>query len=105
RRDRSCEQQRAAWCTVERPFGSEPFGIAVFDHPANVNYPSSWRVDEQGLINPNLSAQGDWKLAAKQTQTFRYRLLVYRGSAKREQVAKRFETFRSASGRGAETRP
>jgi hypothetical protein len=78
---------------VERPFGSETFGIALFDHPANTNHPSGWRADEQGLINPNLSALGDWKLPAKKTQRFRYQLLVYRGSATREQLAKRFETF------------
>ena len=29
-RGRECEQQRAAWCNVERPFGSDTFGIAVF---------------------------------------------------------------------------
>jgi putative heme-binding domain-containing protein len=92
-RNRECEQQRAAWCNVERPFGNETFGIAVFDHPANPNHPSGWRADEQGLINPNVSALGDWTLAANQTQRFRYRLLVYRGSATREQLAWRFETF------------
>jgi methane monooxygenase PmoA-like len=92
-RDRQCEQQRAAWCNVERPFGSEIFGIAVFDHPANPNHPSPWRADEQGLINPNVSALGDWMLPANQSQRFRYRLLVYRGAATRDQLAKRFETF------------
>jgi len=97
-RDRQCEQQRAAWCNVERPFGGEIFGIAVFDHPTNPNHPSGWRADEQGLINPNVSALGDWKLPAKQTRRFRYRLLVYRGSATREQLGKRFETFASNPG-------
>jgi hypothetical protein len=92
---RECEQQRAAWCNVERPFGSETFGIAVFDHPGNPNHPSGWRADEQGLINPNVSALGDWTLTAKQTQRFRYRLLVYRGSATREQLATRFESLRN----------
>ena len=90
-RGRECEQQRAAWCNVEHPFGGETFGIAVFDHPANPNHPSSWRVDEQGLINPNISALADWTLAANQTQQFRYRLLVYRGSATREQLENRFK--------------
>jgi len=98
-RGRACEQQRAAWCNVERPFGSDTFGIAVFDHPANPNYPSGWRVDEQGLINPNVSFLADWKLPAKQTQRFRYRLLVCRGSETREQLTARFENFRNASGR------
>jgi hypothetical protein len=92
-RGRECEQQRAAWCNVERPFGSETFGIAVFDHPANPNHPTGWRVDEQGLINPNVSALGDWTLAPNQTQRFRYRLLVYRDSAAREPLAAGFERF------------
>jgi hypothetical protein len=92
-RGRECEQQRAAWCNVERPFGSDTFGIALFDHPTNPNHPPGWRVDEQGLINPNISALGDWTLPANQTRNFRYRLLLYRGPATREQLAARFESF------------
>jgi hypothetical protein len=92
-RDRQCEQQRAAWCNVERPFESDTFGIAVFDHPKNPNHPSGWRADEQGLINPNVSFLADWTLPAKQTQRFRYRLLLYHGSATREQLGNRFKTF------------
>jgi hypothetical protein len=91
-RGRECEQKRAAWCNVERPFGNETFGIAVFDHPGNPNHPSGWRADEQGLINPNVSAL-DWTLAAKQIQRFRYRLLVYCGSTMHEQLATRFKSF------------
>jgi putative heme-binding domain-containing protein len=96
-RDRQCEQQRAAWCNVERPFGDETFGIAIFDHPANPNHPVGWRADEQGLINPNVSFSGDWTLAAHQTKQFRYRILVYRGSATSEQLEKRFKAFGSAA--------
>jgi putative heme-binding domain-containing protein len=92
-RGRECEQQRAAWCNIERPFGEEVFGIAVFDHPLNPNHPSGWRVDEQGLINPNVSSLGDWTLSAKKTQSFHYRLWVYRGSATTKQLAARFVTF------------
>jgi hypothetical protein len=95
-RDRQCEQQRAAWCNVERPFGNDDqvFGIAIFDHPNNPNHPPGWRADEQGLVNPNVSALADWTLPAKQSQLFRYRLLVYRGSATREQLEERFASFR-----------
>jgi hypothetical protein len=92
-RGRECEQQRAAWCNVERPFGNQTFGIAVFDHPANANHPPGWRADEQGLINPNISALADWTLSASQTRQFRYRLLVYRGSATLDQLAQRFQHF------------
>ena len=92
-RDRACEQQRAAWCNVERPFGDDTFGIAVFDHPSNANHPPAWRADEQGLINPNVSGLADWSIPAKSERLFRYRLLVYRGSATREQLTARFNTF------------
>jgi hypothetical protein len=85
-RNRDCEQKRAAWCNVERSFGNETFGIAVLDHPTNPNHPSGWRVDEQGLINPNVAALSDWSLTASQSRQFRYRLVVYRGSATRAQL-------------------
>jgi putative heme-binding domain-containing protein len=94
-RNRACEQKRAAWCNVERPFGDDLFGIAIFDHPSNANHPPGWRADEQGLINPNVSALGDWSIPAKQERLFRHRLVVYRGSATREQLAGRFEKFGS----------
>jgi hypothetical protein len=92
-RGRQCEQQRAAWCNVERPFGNETFGIALFDHPGNANHPSGWRADEQGLINPNISALADWSIPARQERVFRYRMLVYRGSATPEALARRFAAF------------
>jgi putative heme-binding domain-containing protein len=104
-RDRQCEQQRAAWCNVERPFDGAVFGIAVFDHPANANHPSGWRADEQGLINPNVSALGDWTLPARQTRRFNYRLLIYRGPATKEQLRKEFDVFASGSDSASRSRP
>ena len=98
RRGRDCEQQQAAWCNVERPFGNEVYGIAVFDHPANPNHPSGWRADEQGLINPNVSATADWTLASQESRQFRYRLVIYRGAATREQLSERFDRYRSSNG-------
>jgi putative heme-binding domain-containing protein len=92
-RNRACEQKRAAWCNVERPFGDDTFGVVIFDHPTNPNHPSGWRADEQGLINPNVSFLGDWSLPAKQERLFRYRLVVYRGAATSEQLTQRFSTF------------
>jgi hypothetical protein len=77
-RGRECEQQRAAWCNVERPFGTETFGVAVFDHPTNPNHPCGWRADDQGLINPNVSALGDWTLSGEANAALPYRLLIYR---------------------------
>lgn len=92
-RNRACEQQRAQWCNVERPIGNDIFGIAIFDHPTNPNHPPGWRADEQGLINPNVSALSDWTIPAGQERKFRYRLAVYHGTATREKLQAKFDEF------------
>ena len=92
-RDRQCEQQRAEWCNVERPFGEEIYGIAIFDHPRNSPHPPGWRADEQGLINPNVSSLSDWSIPAGQERVFRYQLLVYHNTATREQLQARYRNF------------
>jgi hypothetical protein len=83
---------------VERPFGDETFGIALFDHPKNVNHPAGWRVDEQGLINPAVSLQGDWSLAAGKERGFRYGILIYRGPGRAETLERQFKAFADAAG-------
>ena len=98
-RGRACEKQRAAWCDVERPFEHGIFGMAVFDHPANANHPPAWRVDEQGLINPSLTSVTGWTLAPRALRQFRYRIVVYQGSATRESLQKAFDDFARDAGR------
>jgi putative heme-binding domain-containing protein len=95
---RACDQQRAAWCLVERPFGETIFGIAVFDHPANANYPTGWRVDEQGLINPAISLRRDWTIPAGKERCFRYGILVYRGPGQPDALNRHFRTFAATPG-------
>jgi putative heme-binding domain-containing protein len=98
-RNRQCEQQRAEWCNVERPFGEDIYGIAIFDHPSNSPHPPGWRADEQGLVNPNVSALSAWSIPAGKEQVFRYQLLVYRNTATREQLQARYQNF--ATGRSS----
>ena len=92
---RAGEQRRAAWCTVERPFENETYGVAIFDHPTNINHPPAWRVDEQGLINPNVSGLADWSLSKGESRQFHYRMLIYRGVANKDELERRFRDFSS----------
>jgi hypothetical protein len=96
-RGRECEQKRAAWCTTERPFGDTIFGIAVLDHPTNAVHPPGWRVDEQGLINPNVSSVSDWKIPAGEQRRFRHRLLIYRNAARSEWLKEEFSKYSNDS--------
>jgi hypothetical protein len=92
-RGRACEKQRAAWCNVERPFNNTTHGIAVFDHPRNANHPPAWRVDEQGLINPCVTSVTSWTLPANSAREYRYRILIYKGSASAESLTRAFDQF------------
>jgi hypothetical protein len=81
-------EARAAWCDVSAPFDGAPawtadnllasawHGVAILDHPRNLGYPSAWRVDGHGLINPCPSLLGDWTVDGA-GQVFRYRLVVH----------------------------
>jgi hypothetical protein len=86
-------EKRAAWCDVTAPYdGSRAWtaddklagtwhGIALFDHPQNPTYPTPWRVDGHGLINPSPSLAGDWSIAEGEETSFVYRLVVHAGRA------------------------
>src|SRR5207237_6580449 len=81
-------ETRAAGCDLSAPFDGSPtwtaedklagawYGVTVFDHPQNPTYPSPWRVDNQGLINPSPSLAGDWSIADGEEASFVYRLVV-----------------------------
>jgi hypothetical protein len=92
------DQKRAAWCTVERPFGDSVYGIAVFDHPDNPNHPAGWRVDQQGLINPAVSFFGDWSLQAGKERVFRYGILIYQGPGQAEALDREYKAFAGRRG-------
>ena len=91
---RDCEKQRARWCNVERPFGKEIHGIAILDHPQNANHPPAWRVDVQGLINPCVTSVMGWTIPANSAREFRYRIIVYKGTATRESLQDAFDRYK-----------
>ncbi len=98
-------EKRAAWCDVSSPYdGPRPWtrkeklsgtwhGITVFDHPQNFSYPSPWRVDYKGLINPSPSLAGDWSIAEGDETTLVYRLIVHRDKADADMLARLHEEF------------
>lgn len=90
---RAGEQKRARWCTVEQPFGDQVYGFAILDHPKNANHPSGWRVDEQGLINPNISMLEDWSIRAGEHLSFSYRIVVYKGKAQGDAIEQQWRGF------------
>ncbi len=102
--NKTASGQRATWSDVSRRFGTNTYGIALLDHPANLGYPSTWRVDSYGFINPSPSIQGDWSLDAHQSRTFHYRAVVHQGAGDLAKLTADTKTF-AASRTVAATTP
>lgn len=104
-RGADASEQRAPWCDVSAPFdGGDAwtaddklagswYGVTVFDHPQNPTYPTPWRVDAQGLINPCPSLAGDWTIGEGEEVSFVYRLVVHADRADSEMLDRLHEEF------------
>jgi hypothetical protein len=72
---------RARWVAVFMPLPArdDAAGIALFDHPGNLVYPSPWRVDGQFGVSPSRCILGEWSLAAGESAHEKYRLAIFNG--------------------------
>ncbi|MFG0251837.1 MAG: DUF6807 family protein, partial [Phycisphaerales bacterium JB038] len=63
-------------------FGANVAGVAMIDHPDNLNAPSPWyviRSDVMSFFTPAVICYGPHTLAAKESLTLRYRVCVHPG--------------------------
>lgn len=100
---RECWGKPSPWCDYSGALpGVGVRGIAVFDHPGNLRYPTCWHVRDYGLNGANcfgLAAftdgkeNGDYTLKAGESVTFRYRVVVHSGDAKQAKLAEKYEEF------------
>ena len=80
-RNEKANGQRAQWVDVGMAIdGLNDWGhIAIFDHPDNDGFPTTWRVDGQLGIGPVRAKQGDWHIKKGETATFRHQVVAYSG--------------------------
>ena len=76
---------RGRWCNLSGQLGDEPVTITILDHPANPGFPTYWHARGYGLFAANPLGQKifsdgkqelNFSLAANQSVTFRYRILI-----------------------------
>jgi hypothetical protein len=97
----------AAWVDYHGPVDGKTVGIAIFDHPSSVRYPTHWHVRTYGLFAANpfglhdfpggKNADGALKLAPGETVTFRYRVLLHQGDERDGKVSERFSAYSKES--------
>ncbi|MFM8251759.1 MAG: PmoA family protein [Planctomycetota bacterium] len=94
----------AAWVDYVGPVQGETLGIAILNHSGSFRFPSHWHVRTYGLFAANpfglrdfygkdSGKTGELKLAAGDSFTLRYRVLLHRGDETPEKIAKRWTEY------------
>jgi Family of unknown function (DUF6807) len=98
------DQQRARYHATATDYhgliGPRPVGIAVCDHPANLNAPTPWyviRSDQMTYFSPAVICYRPHAVHPRESFTLRYRVVVHPGAWTREQLTAEAEDF-AASG-------
>ncbi len=97
------------WCDYSADMPNVGWrGLAIFDHPTNLRYPTSWHVRKYGLFgancfgysyfrekeyNKNLPENGDYTIKKGETLPFRYRMYVHSGDVKTALVNEHARNF------------
>ncbi|MDC0937104.1 PmoA family protein, partial [Pirellulales bacterium] len=116
-RDHDLWGKRAEWVDYRGKIDGQLVGLAIFDHPTNPRHPTWWHARNYGLVaanpfgihdfenTPDEPTRGDFKIAAGQSATFLYRVLLHRGSTNVEQQYAEFANHRVKSTQAPSTVP
>jgi len=86
-----CWSLPSHWMDYFGAVGEEVAGFAVFDHPANLRYPTTWHVRGYGLFAPNCwMFRPDHALPPGETLTFRWRVVIHTGDTQVADIPNRF---------------
>lgn len=94
-RNADAEAQRAHWCAVAMPMDEDGTwaGVALFDHPSNMQFPTPWRVDNEMGIGPSPCIAGAWHLLAGESRCFRHGVLPFMGRADASLIELQYNKF------------
>jgi len=95
--------RRAVWCDYSGPVHGKLVGIAIFDTPGNLRYPTYWHVRDYGLMTanpfgishfcPGSGERGDYTLKARGELQFRYRIFMHLGDAATAHVRDNYHDY------------
>jgi hypothetical protein len=95
--------KRAHWCDYSGPIGDRWYGVTLMDHPHNPRFPTYWHVRAYGLMTANCLGRHDFtadpanrwdmSIAAGESRTWRYRVLIHHGDARAARVPVHYQDF------------
>lgn len=103
RGERECWGQRASWCDYSGEVEGVRCGIAVFDSPDNLRYPTWWHIRGYGLFTANFFGISEFTGDKKKSGTYilpegeelklSYRIYIHAGDAEKGNVSEKFLNY------------
>lgn len=93
---------RGVWMALNGTLDGEAVAITIYDHPNNLGYPTYWHARGYGLFAANPLGQKVFSkganelnaaIAANESLTFKYRIVVSNGAAIDNTAAEQFKSF------------
>jgi len=92
RNEQQAHLQRAAWLDQSGPIAPGKWGgVALFDSPANPNFPTVWHCRNDGWAGASFNAEQESTLRPGETLRLRYGILLHSGNA--SVVQRRYAEF------------
>ena len=95
--------RRAVWCDYSGVVGGKLVGIAVFDTPGNLRYPTYWHVRDYGLMTanpfgishfaPESGEDGTYELAKGKELRFAYRIFMHLGDTSTARIRDKYHDY------------
>lgn len=89
-----CWGRRAHWCDYYGVSDGKCIGIAAFDSPDNMDYPTHWHIRDYGLMAPNnFYFLGGKLLKPGDTVDYRYRIYFHTGDTQESCVEQQYNNY------------
>ncbi len=101
--------EKARWLDYAGPVDGKVIGVAIFDHPKNLNFPTTWHARDYGLIAANPFGvhdfsknwpggqkpkdAGAWTLKSGENKDFHYRFLFHPGATKDANIEAKWKAW------------
>jgi hypothetical protein len=100
--DKEAWATAAKWCDYSGPVEGETLGVAMFNHPSSLRYPTRWHVRTYGLFTANPFAQNQFNkelpdggidLKKGGRLKLRHRFVFHAGDEKAAKIQEAFELY------------
>lgn len=96
RNEQAAHRQRAAWIDLAGPVAQDRWsGIALLDHPGNLNHPTPWHCRNDGWACASVNYECPHTLRAGEKLALRYRVVLHAGDSAAAGIAGHFAAFTS----------